>query len=115
VRVLSVDAAYWDIVEPPWGPDEAGKLECPLTADECPEHCFDFNGVPWQAAPACYGGRARVACSKHQSIINDGAASCFEHVATGETYLFYSFVPIDPNFLGWRPCNADRAITMCAQ
>jgi hypothetical protein len=115
VRRLESDAAYWDIVDAPWGPDEAGKLECPLVGDECPEHCFDLNGVPWQAATACYGGRERVACTKYQSGITDGAASCFEHVASGRTYLFYSFVPIEPNFLGWRPCGAEREVTTCTQ
>ena len=114
---LESDAAYWDIVEPPWGPDEAGTLECPLTGDGCPEHCFDFNGVPYDAAAGCYRERERerVACSKSQSIINDGVANCFQNIASGDTYLFYSFVPIDPNFVGWRPCSAEREITLCAQ
>ncbi len=112
VRIES-SAAYWDIVEPPWGADEAGALECPLNGKQCPAHCFDFDGVPYDATIGCFRGRERVACSKHQSVISDGAVSCFQHVASGKPYLFFSFVPIEPNFIGWRPCKADMAVQMC--
>lgn len=112
---LESDAAYWDIVEPPWEPDAAGTFECPLTGDECPEHCFDFNAVPWNETAGCYGGRERVACTKSQGLINDGGGSCVEHVATGKTYVVYGFVPREPYLLGWRPCGTEREITMCTQ
>ena len=111
---LDSDAAYWDIVEPPWGPEQAGKLECPVTGEQCPEHCFDFNGVPFDASAGCYRGTERVACSTTRAAIDDGAASCFQNIASGKTYLFYSFVPIDPNFIGWRPCENQPAPKICA-
>lgn len=114
VRLLESDALYWDVVEPPWGPDEVGELECPLLGGECPEHCFDFNGMAWDAAAACYDDeRQRIACTKSPSLINDGGVSCIENVASGETYAIYGYVPREPYFLGWRPCSPEREIEIC--
>jgi hypothetical protein len=110
---IDTDAPYWDIVEPPWSADEAGTLECPLMGDQCPEHCFDFNGAPWSDADGCYIGTERVACAKTRAAITDGAASCFENIATGKTYLFSSFVPSAPSFIGWRPCGEQVAVALC--
>jgi hypothetical protein len=110
---IDVEANYWDVVEPPWGADEAGSLECPLVGDECPEHCFDFMGVPLDANAGCYGGKERVGCAKTTAGIDDGAASCRKKIATGKPYLFYSFIPVEPNFIGWTDCNADDANPQC--
>jgi hypothetical protein len=117
VRVLSVDAPYWDIVEPPWGADEAGTLECPLAGDRCPEHCFDLYAAPWNAAAGCYDydARERVACTTSQGLIDDGGSSCVENVTSGETYALYGFVPREPYFLGWRPCSPEREVKICGQ
>ena len=112
---VHTDTPYWEVVDKPWGADEAGKYECPLQGEQCPEHCFDFNGIPFDEAAGCYRGRERVGCAITQQFINDGAASCFEHVATQKTYLFYSFVPVEPNFIGWRPCDPALTIQQCAQ
>lgn len=116
-NVLNVhtDAAYWQIVEPPWSADEAGKYECPLEGAQCPEHCFDFEGTPFDEAAGCYQypARERVACAITGQVIFDGAASCFEQIATGKTFLFYSFVPVEPNFIGWRPCDPALPIQLC--
>jgi hypothetical protein len=117
VRVLGVDAPYWDIVEPPWGPDEAGTLECPLMNGQCPEHCFDFYAAPWNEAAGCYDNdaRERVACTTSQGLINDGGSSCVEKVASGETYALYGYVLREPYLLGWRPCSPDREVKICGR
>jgi hypothetical protein len=117
VRVLEATTSYWDIVEPPWGADEAGTLECPRAGDGCPEHCFDFYAAPWDAAAGCYDydARERVACTTAQGLINDGGSSCVENVASGETYALYGFVLREPYFLGWRPCSPERAVKICGQ
>ena len=112
---LTTDTPYWEIVDRPWGADEAGKYECPLQGEQCPEHCFDFNGIPFDEAAGCYRGRERVGCAVTTSAIDDGGASCFEQLATGKTYLFRGFLPVDPNFIGWRPCDPALPIPLCPQ
>lgn len=116
-NVLNVhtDAPYWEIVERPWGADEAGKYECPLQGEQCPEHCFEYNGIPFDEAAGCYGGQERVGCAITTPVIFDGVASCFELLATGKTYLFYNFVPVEPNFIGWQPCEPALTIQLCGQ
>lgn len=116
-NVLNVhtDAAYWEIVERPWSADEAGKYECPLEGELCPAHCFDYNGIPFDEAAGCYKGQERVGCAITTATIFDGVASCFEQTATGKTYLFYNFVPIEPNFIGWQPCDPALTTQLCGQ
>lgn len=113
VRHVHTDTPYWEIVERPWSADEAGMYECPLQGEQCPEHCFDYNGIPFDEAAGCYQGRERVACAITTSAFSDGAASCFEQLASGQTYLFYGFVPMAPNFLGWQPCDPALTTQLC--
>jgi hypothetical protein len=109
------DAPYWEVVEKPWSADEAGKYECPLQGERCPEHCFDFNGIPFDEAAGCYQGRERVGCAVTTPAITDGFASCFEQLATGKTYLFYGLPPVEPNFVGWHPCDPALTTQLCGQ
>jgi|GEM_PF-5222113 len=114
VRLLESNAPYWEVVDRPWGPDEAGEIECPLSGNECPAHCFDFYGMPWDSAAGCFSRRERVACVITQGLINDGGSTCLENVASGQPYLFYGFAPLEPYLLGWRPCSPEREPTTCS-
>lgn len=115
VVLVHTDTPYWEVVGKPWSADEAGKYECPLQGEQCPEHCFDFIGIPFDQAAGCYQGRERVGCAITTPAISDGAASCFEQLATGKTYLFYGLPPVEPNFIGWQPCDPARTMQLCGQ
>lgn len=115
VVLVHTDTPYWEVVKKPWSADEAGKYECPLQGAQCPEYCFDFIGIPFDEAAGCYQGRERVGCTVATPAIADGVASCFEQLATGKTYLFYGLLPVEPNFIGWQPCDPALTTRLCGQ
>jgi hypothetical protein len=113
VRVEALDPYYF-IVPAPWDSDEAGPLECPRNADGgCPEHCFPVKAHPFVESNAggCYAGWAErevVACSRAAFGFDDDEPACGERISTGERYGFgMRPVPVFPDFLDFRPCEAE--------
>jgi len=100
---VEVDAAYWEVAEPPWSIDQAGPRECPLEGAACPAHCFAVDGSPVVDGKACEDVRELVACSREFPGISDGAA-CRERIDTGARFIFKGIAPEEPDFLGWRAC-----------
>ena len=100
-----VDAGFWTIAEPPWGPPTVGSEQCPLENGACPVHCFEIKAAPVVDGVACRCTERAVTCSREPYGIDDDEPTCRQNTDTGETLIFRGLVPDSPEYRGFRTCS----------
>jgi hypothetical protein len=108
IRRIELTASYWDLVEPPWGPTEAGPGECPIVDGACPEHCVPLEGSRYDESNACHEPAELMACSRRETGGTLPVVSCSAHLDSGELYVFPLEPPFSPGFLGFRRCTNEE-------
>ncbi|HEX6275404.1 MAG TPA: hypothetical protein VFZ53_20330 [Polyangiaceae bacterium] len=109
VRVeLAVD--YWAIAPPPWDSAAVGSEACPIGNAECPAHCSRVLGSRFDPGGACMGPGELVSCSRIEfPAVNEWPGECGARTETGDLFRFPGIVPVEPGYVGFRPCTTDEA------